>query len=72
MPNWPAMSGSLSALTLASKNWPPCSAASFSRIGISALQGAHQSAQKSTTTRRRIDSSMSTWRALARVTSITC
>ena len=49
-PNWPATSGLRSMSTFASTNLPPYSRASFSRTGLSILQGPHQGAQKSTTT----------------------
>ena len=48
-----------SALTLANKKAPLYSVASFSSIGINCLQGSHHSAQKSTTTGRLNDSSIS-------------
>jgi hypothetical protein len=57
-PNCCAIICCSSALTLASRNAPAYSAASFSRIGISVLQGPHQSAQKSISTGRCMDSSM--------------
>ena len=51
-PNAAAISWFSSELTLTSLKRPPYSAASFSSIGVSARQGAHQGAQKSTTTGR--------------------
>src|SRR5690606_7161776 len=71
MPNWAVISCCWSALTLASRKAPLYSAASFSRRGISALQGAHQSAQKSTSTGRTRDSSIRYCWAFCRVMSTT-
>src|SRR5262245_13043015 len=60
MPRTPyrwAISGFSSVFTFASRNFPPNSAASFSRIGFSARHGPHQGAQKSTTTGVRFEAS---------------
>ena len=50
MPKRMTMSCSISQLILASSNSPAYSSVIFASIGISALHGAHHSAQKSTST----------------------
>ncbi len=47
----------LTSLTL-----PPAALTTFSRTGVSCLQGPHQGAQKSTSTGCFIDSAMTSWR----------
>ena len=70
-PNWPATSGFWSILTLASRNLPPYSPASFSRIGLSIRQGPHQGAQKSTTTGTVEDRSITSRTKVSDVASMT-
>src|SRR5207247_11205376 len=60
-----------STSSLARRNSPSFSSAILSRIGPSVLHGWHQSAQKSTTTGRRLDSSMTASAKSASVTSTT-
>src|SRR5712691_2826561 len=63
--------GFASTSSLASTNWPRCSSARRSRTGPIMRHGWHQSAQKSTTTGRRNDSSRtSVWKVWS-VTSTT-
>ena len=50
MPNWRASPGFWSMSTLTSSTRPPASWTARSRMGASWRQGAHQAAQKSTTT----------------------
>src|SRR5580765_4239256 len=58
--------------TLASRNAPSRSAATFSSIGPSVLQGPHHSAHRSTTTGRSREPSITVRSKVSSVTSMTC
>jgi hypothetical protein len=73
MPRTPqraAISGFWSEFSLARTKRPPYSAASFSSTGLSARQGAHHSAQKSTSTGARCEASMTfSWKSAVATSS---
>ncbi len=58
MPSWPGIAGCSSMFILTSFTLPLAARTSFSIAGPSVLQGPHQGAQKSTSTGRRRDSSI--------------
>ena len=70
-PNWPAVYGLASTSSLASRNEPARSPATFSRIGPSVRQGPHHDAHRSTTTGRFLDSSITVSRKFWSVASTT-
>src|SRR5262249_34216243 len=61
MPSWPGIAGWLSVLSLTSLTLPLAALTTFSSTGVSCLQGLHQSAQKSTSTGWRFDSSITSF-----------
>src|SRR4051794_3257947 len=61
MPIWPGMAGCSSMFILTSLTLPLAALTTFSRIGVSCLQGPHQGAQKSISTGWRFDSSMTSF-----------
>ena len=61
MPIWPGMAGCSSMFILTSLTLPLAALTTFSRIGVSCLQGPHQGAQKSTSTGWRFDSSITSF-----------
>ena len=60
-PIWPAICGCSSMFILTSFTLPLAARTAFSRIGVSVLHGPHQGAQKSTSTGRFFDSSITSF-----------
>ena len=58
MPIWPGIAGCSSMFILTSLTLPLAAFTTFSRTGVSCLQGPHHGAQKSISTGWRLDSSM--------------
>ena len=58
MPIWPGIAGCSSIFILTSLALPLAAFTTFSSTGVSCLQGPHHGAQKSTSTGRRLDSSI--------------
>src|SRR5208282_5611918 len=71
MPIWPGIAGCSSMFILTSFTLPLAARTVFSRIGPSCLHGAHQGAQKSTSTGWRLDSSMTSLTKVCVVVSLT-
>ena len=71
IPNVAEMPGLASVSTLARTTLPSRAAAAFSSTGVSARQGAHHSAQKSTTTGMVCERSMTSRSKSCSVTSMT-
>ena len=71
MPSWPAIAGCLSMSILASLTLPLAALTTFSMTGVSCLQGPHHSAQKSTSTGRWRDSSITSFMKVWVVVSTT-
>ena len=61
MPIWPGIAGCSSMFILTSLTLPLAALTTFSRTGVSCLQGPHQGAQKSTSTGWRFDSSITSF-----------
>src|SRR5580704_14044715 len=71
MPNWPGIDGCLSMSILTSLTLPLAARTTFSSTGASCLQGPHHSAQKSTSTGWRLDSSSTSFTKVCVVVSLT-
>src|SRR5215813_13523727 len=69
--SWPNTAGCLSMSILTSLTLPLAALTAFSSTGVSCLQGPHHSAQKSTSTGWRRDSSMTSFMKLSVVVSLT-
>ncbi len=69
MPSWPAICGCLSMSIFTSFTAPPAARTAFSSTGVSDLQGPHHSAQKSTSTGRFFDSSITSFMKVCVVVS---
>ena len=65
-----AISGFSSTLTLTSRTLPLAARTTFSRMGVSCLQGPHHGAQKSTITGVCIDAWMTSWAKVLRPLSL--
>ncbi len=65
--SWPAIEGFSSMLILTRRTLPPCARTTFSRMGVSCLQGPHHGAQKSTSTGTLRDASST---SLAKVAAV--
>src|SRR5438128_1596264 len=70
MPSWPGIAGCLSVFSLTSLTLPLAALTTFSSTGVSCLQGLHQSAQKSTSTGWRFDSSITSFMNVCVVVSL--
>src|SRR5262249_32404512 len=71
MPIWPGIEGCFSISILTSLTLPLAALTAFSKIGVSCLHGPHHSAQKSTSTGWRLDSSMTSLTKVCVVVSLT-
>src|SRR6516162_4309936 len=71
MPIWAGIEGCFSISILTSLTLPLAALTAFSRTGVSCLHGPHQSAQKSTSTGWRLDSSMTSLTKVCVVVSLT-
>src|SRR6195256_5007490 len=71
MPSCPGIEGCLSMSILTSLTLPLAARTTFSSTGVSCLQGPHHSAQKSTSTGWRLDSSITSFTKVWVVVSLT-